>query len=169
MRILTFISLCAIYLISFADNYFKPGMVWETLASIDGSDLMYKNFQYYLKESEPIKGRETYALYWKYAGDTKEERLRCYVSSEGEKVYVACGQSQEWELMYDFSLKEGDACNVWMTPSLSSNNYGSGPFEMVCEGLSRVETKAGSVEILNIRDADDPNPTGKAYWIQGIG
>lgn len=152
-----------------AQNYFKPGMVWEESTEIiSGGVPVEIQLKYFLGDFEEIEGRMAAPMYSERSD--LGTSLQCYISTDGNKVYTLCGNTdKEWKLMYDFDISVGETVNVWSTPYLSCNNFGFGPHGVDCLEKNYIPSSCGNIELIRVDDNRYPDSQREIYWISGIG
>lgn len=97
-----------------------------------------------------------------------------YIRTDGDKVYYKVPeQSEEWYLVYDFSLQENEGCHIYdmgLVPFLSTNSHAN--FHMYVKCIE--SHKNGDNEIMVVTAYNDvlqTEPTTTYYtgdWIRGI-
>lgn len=113
MRHLFYLLMLLFPLTMSGEDYFTAGTEWVSVGwSTDRPDPVGVIMTDYIEECEV--GGETRLGIYEYIGDNKAaSELICYIRSDGDKVYFNPLNSTEWYLLYDWTLKEGDLCDVY--------------------------------------------------------
>lgn len=177
MRKLLLISALLISISAYAQNYFREGLrrVVVTLPmSLDGSAPKETTTIETLENTTIIDGYEA-SEYWTECQETGFRNMWGYIRTDGDKVYYKVPeQSEEWYLVYDFSLQENEGCHIYdmgLVPFLSTNSHANFLMYVKC-----IEShKNGDNEIMVVTAYNDmlqTEPTTTYYtgdWIRGIG
>lgn len=161
-----------------ADNYFVDGACWaEEVAGVSGPN--YTPATYYsetkISGDTIIDGVSALKVY-------ENDRLDAIIRVDGDKVYALMykGIGNIWVLAYDFSMREGDICEIgWFDGYVHSNSTSPGTRYFVkCLSVSPNEKYGGwptihfamadKIEDLTDEDADW-YPMGEGDWLIGIG
>ena len=164
-----------------AENYFQDGAQWfETMTYIIGnangitdhtSQLLYT-----LKGHKEMYGHDCLCLYRQEMtendADYGEPSLVNYLRVEDDKVYFLPNTvSEEWVLLYDFTLKEGEGCTVGIMPYPWNENSRAITTYVKCVGYGQSEVYGGwPVMYLDEYDTADASLCyGRGEWLTGVG
>lgn len=121
MRVLILIASIVMSILPvIGQTYFKDGTEWKTMrtsTTTPNDPREYKEF--YILSDTSIKDGNCFNVYDKSGGEAGS-RI-CQIKVNDNRVYFYDEKSDNWLLMYDFNLKEGDSISVY-TPVFDLNN-----------------------------------------------
>ena len=167
-HLLTLLSIVLSPLAVSAEMYFNDGMTWNvaytSTASPDGD---YYPATVSLNGTETINGFEALKMYEAHDGETAE--LIAYIRVDGERVYFTKDgyESNEWYLLYDFSLKVGEGCNV---SYLYSDDYPPESTYIRCIDICKDDSFNGFEQMIveEFKDSSLSVNYGKGVWLKGL-
>lgn len=160
-----------------AQEYIKDGTVWHT--SVVGTHDPYATEHLVTTEvigDTLVNGVSALKVYT--STDSEPRELSAIIRVEGSKVYFWSNASEQWNLAYDFGLKQGEGCWVSVMEGALSQYYTDKSTYVYCTGISNIIVYEGTqgdaieVPVLSLEEYKPDNMTeclGIGSWIVGIG
>ncbi len=143
-------------------NYICPGTIWKVrqYEIPHPPNPVNYHIDLYSVEDAFVDDKKCLAV----KSDHSEDVLK-YLYVEEDKVWILSSDTQGWELLYDYGLKEGEECQV----SLKGYGY-TANIRYSTEGYFSDFPQIPYIEVLDISDEDIPNSYCPIIeWIPGIG
>lgn len=158
-------------LLAKAENFFTEGTIWQLETEEDYPPFNEHSVNYVLEGTIEVDGVEGLKMFYYDNNSPEQKILSCIIRTEKEKVYFKIEQSEEWLLLYDFSLQPGEGGYFYMP---NSPYYETAT--PICQYLNCVErieaTSDDGFATLVMEEYDDEDATecfGKGNWYAGIG
>ena len=158
-------------------EYFQPGIEWNVLLI---SDLMpgAPRFDEYVYINERIEmdGYDCMIMSWiinrQPEGETVEKNS-IYLRTEGEKVYFKYIDQEDdnWYLMYDFGLKEGEGCYIY-SPYYGYSSHQPFKVYLRCASVTENNAEFDGWDTMLMEEYTDENMQYGPYygtWLKGLG
>lgn len=150
-------------------NHFTDGMKWRTQVSGTHSPNPVVSIE--VVTIEKTVDDNCFNLYSFYEDKTSDKELIAVIKTENDKVFFKPERvkTDEWYLLYDFSLKPGDGCFVY-TPFVFTDS--SVPYKtyVKCVGIEDY-SEGGEWSVLLLEEYEDDTCSfmiGNGSWIKGL-
>lgn len=153
-------------------NFFTKGTVWNMTFIYPAPPFTEHEGRYFFDGDTVIASQKGLKLY-KENLTTNARSLQTVLRADGDKVFfVPQPGSDEWTLMYDFSLETGKSIEV--TPALrwGTSQPSGKPTLIQCQSEGFAEYYEPDFPTLNLMDYNPEDPEGDyrpGVWIKGIG
>lgn len=166
-------SLSTLLLVS-AQNYFRPGTVWQFgVEAIPPHQLSDSFYSRTIGEEVPLDGEKV----MQYTDVEKPFDIIAYIKTEGEKIYVRGPKEsdKEWCLIYNFGLQAGEG-EVFTIPSHDFNPEKARKTYLKC--IERKKSDRGDWEEMTMLYFGEDHPVSEedegiyyheGKWIVGVG
>lgn len=157
-----------------AESFFKNGTSWNTrifsATTPEGEESLAT---YYLDGEASIDGLDALKLYRTIVTENRKAytELLSHIREENNEVWYWSDFNQQWLLMYDFNLNEGDGTYIYQFFS-DRHKYAPQKYYFKCvkteviDGLKHMRLEQYSVDPDN---TIEPKPIASGTWIAGVG
>lgn len=147
-------------LVAGAENYIKEGTVWVLTCYPDMPDEAPAIAE---ERIEKCMDGDEEALGLFYTNSLGNTEFRAFIRTEGDKVFFKTKENfpDQWFLLYDFGLKEGESCEVYHLNTVKE--YGKATSWTIVGGETRQSPYSDCKELVVSCGG------GSGYWINGIG
>lgn len=155
------------------EDVFVDGTCWECSytpippATASANDIVRE----YLVATEEGDAGGYLELYTEYDNDPATRRRIALVKKDGDKVYSKPFEEYDkWLLMYDFGIKQGEGCTVWIIPSYWTEDYNLSSY-VFCLSNDRVSSVYDR-RVMRLAEFDDDSFElfqGEGIWIDNLG
>lgn len=153
--------------LALAENLLSDGLSWTTMVSGCEPGSQTTIHKYTIEGSTIVDGFAALKV-------LREDGTQvAVIRNDGDKVYSFSHITGQWLLAYDFSLKEGDVCEIGMFDTYSINHTSDDKYFVKCVSVTTSE-EYGGWPVMHFEMYDSPEFTeeyffGEGDWLVGIG
>ena len=152
---------------AFAENYLTDGFSWTTMVSGCDPGSQTTNQKNKIQGDTIVDGLSALKVF------REDGTLIAVIRNDGDKVYSLSHITGQWHLAYDFSMKEGDVCEIGMFDTYSINHTSDDKYFVKCVSVTPSEEYGGwpvmHFEMYDSTEFTDEYFFGEGDWLVGIG
>lgn len=155
-----------------AQNYFVEGIRWETevWGSHAPTETAYETV--YLEGTVTVDGKDCLKMWRMTDNDPATTCQATVIYVDGDKVYFLPNTTtNEWTLLYDFGLNEGEGCTIGFVPYPWTETSQAITTYVKSTGVSTCDDN-DSLEVMALEEYGDASCSlylGAGKWLKGLG
>lgn len=151
-------------------SYFKDGMKWVVeYYGTQQPNGVFSQKTYSLEGDSIINDIKALKMYVSSDDLDSGKELVSIIHEEDDKVLFWDSYTQNWYLMYDFNLEEGEGCDAYDPKSCKSGSTPTSSYIKCSAFQDDVFNRLSALDVEEYKSIGDNFLLGQGLWIKGIG